>query len=203
MHTAPRPFLLLVLVLALVSAGPVAASPISVAGDFTSLGLDPQFDPFLYLFRVKSVSDVTIKTWGYGGGTNAAGQVIPAGGFDPIVSLFSGAGDGALFLDRNDDECPTCPDSTLAMPGRLPGYYTLALTPFQNNPWAYIDPGTYSTLGDGFNGLGALTDQNDDVRTAAFAFDITGDVEPMPEPSTLLLVGGGLLVGLRRVLRRR
>ena len=41
-------------------------------------------------FTIPNASMVTIQTYGFGGGTNAAGVVIPPGGFDPIVALFSG-----------------------------------------------------------------------------------------------------------------
>jgi hypothetical protein len=36
---------------------------------------------------------LTLQTWGFGGGTNAAGMVIPAGGFDPFVGVFNSSGD--------------------------------------------------------------------------------------------------------------
>ena len=42
---------------------------------------------------------VTLQTFGFGGGTNAAGTVVPAGGFDPFVGLFYGTGPTALFLN--------------------------------------------------------------------------------------------------------
>jgi hypothetical protein len=43
-------------------------------------------------------SSVTVQTFGFGGGTNAAGQVIPAGGFDSLVALFAGTGPTATIL---------------------------------------------------------------------------------------------------------
>ena len=41
-------------------------------------------------FTLTSQNFVTFQTWSFGGGTNAAGTVIPAGGFDPLISLFAG-----------------------------------------------------------------------------------------------------------------
>jgi hypothetical protein len=41
-------------------------------------------------FNLTAADTVTIQTWGFGGGTNAMGQVIPAGGFDPLIALFDG-----------------------------------------------------------------------------------------------------------------
>jgi hypothetical protein len=43
-------------------------------------------------FNLTAADTVTIQTWGFGGGTNAVGQVIPAGGFDPLIALFDGPG---------------------------------------------------------------------------------------------------------------
>ena len=99
---------------------------------------DPN-DVFLVRFVLSAPTTVRIQSWGYGGsasapgGTNAAGTVIAAGGFDPYISLFSGTGINATFLSSNDDGlCPPatrvsgfCLDPTLTI--NLPaGSYTLA-----------------------------------------------------------------------------
>ena len=39
-------------------------------------------------YNPTATSTVTLQTYGYAGGTNAAGQVIAQGGFDPILALF-------------------------------------------------------------------------------------------------------------------
>jgi hypothetical protein len=63
-------------------------------------------DVFLTTLTLSSVADLDIQTWGFGGtagapdGTNAAGAVIAAGGFDPYVSLFAGAGAGVRSSRR-------------------------------------------------------------------------------------------------------
>ncbi|MGO9260987.1 MAG: DVUA0089 family protein [Bryobacteraceae bacterium] len=41
-------------------------------------------------FVLATTDTINIQTWSFGGGTNAAGQLIAAGGFDPLVALFSG-----------------------------------------------------------------------------------------------------------------
>ena len=41
-------------------------------------------------FNLTAPSTVTFQTWSFGGGTNALGQAIPAGGFDPLIALFNG-----------------------------------------------------------------------------------------------------------------
>jgi hypothetical protein len=166
---------------------------LSVTGDFDTLALSIQWDPYLVEFSNIATSDVVIQSFGYDGGTNAQGQVIPAGGFAPIVSVFSGLGSGAVFLALNDGVgCIGCSDPWLQLPALPAGIYTLAITAYSNYPWAYWDPISYSTLGDGFLGLGFLEDE-----TANFAVDITGDaVEPVPEPSTALLCGAAFLAAV-------
>ena len=60
--------------------------------------------------------------------TNRAHRVIPAGGFDPFVGIFSGAGPGAVFIDGTSD----------------------ALSNYTSEPSAWPPAGT-ATIGD-FNG---------------------------------------------------
>lgn len=70
-----------------------AASFFSFNGNFTA-------DDNVQLFNlsVGATSNVEFRTWSYAGGTNAAGQVIPEGGFDPILALFGST--GALFAQN-------------------------------------------------------------------------------------------------------
>jgi len=44
-----------------------------------------------------STETVTVQTYGFGGGVNAAGDTTTAGGFDPFIGLFSGSGAGAAI----------------------------------------------------------------------------------------------------------
>jgi hypothetical protein len=41
-------------------------------------------------FVVSASETITFQTWGFGGGTNSAGNTISPGGFDPLISLFNG-----------------------------------------------------------------------------------------------------------------
>ena len=148
---------------------------------------------------------IIIQSLGYGGssngsilaatGRNLAGNVIPAGGFDTIVSLFAGAaGGGGARINFNDDgtcaprfgatDAGICFDSTLVINGLAAGTYTVSLTAFANFPGATET--TPYTGGGSFNG-----------RTQNFAIDVAA----IPEPMTFGLMGAGLLgLGL---LRRR
>jgi PEP-CTERM motif-containing protein len=63
-------------------------------------------------------SSVTVQTFGFGGGTNAAGQVISAGGFDSLVALFAGTGPTATILvDGSGNPIASADNLTLFSPG--------------------------------------------------------------------------------------
>ena len=91
-------------VLLLVAACALHAGTVSLTG---SLDPNDPNDVFLYQFAIPSVSDLAFQSYGFGGGTNAGGIVIPSGGFDAYLSVFAGTGPSATFLASNDDG--TCP----------------------------------------------------------------------------------------------
>jgi hypothetical protein len=76
----------------------VAAKIVLITGSFTN-----DNDVQLFNFSVGMTSNVTLRTYSYAGGTNAAGTVISRGGFDPILALFSSAG---ALIGQNDDGAP-------------------------------------------------------------------------------------------------
>jgi len=187
------------------TAGQCGANTISLTGS-----LDPNNanDVLLYGFTLSAPSWLTIQSYGYGGsgnapgGTNAAGSVIPPGGFDTYVSLFNGIGAAATFLASNDDgDCPpgnaapACHDSTLVVPTLAAGAYTLALGAFNN--FSFAENFGSGTLGDGFIGLGDYFDAaSETVRTSNYAVDISSDglvipPAPTPEPDSALWLGCG------------
>jgi hypothetical protein len=194
-----------------------SASTLSFTGN-----LDPTNpnDVFLTSFTLSVAGDVHIQSWGYGGtsgapgGTNAAGTVIAAGGFDSYVSLFLGSGPSATFLASNDDggcgpatASPVCEDSRLDLASLAAGTYTLALT-LPNN-FSFAENYGSGTLGDGFIGLqGDYYDfASEGLRTSAYAVDIgitgsTGSTAVTPEPPSLILFATGLLFSSAVVLRR-
>jgi hypothetical protein len=195
-----------------------SASTLSYTGT-----LDPANpnDVFLTSFTLGVAASVHIQSWGYGGtsgapgGTNAAGMVIPAGGFDPYASLFLGAGPTATFLASNDDGgCgpaspdPVCADSRLDFTVLSAGTYTLALT-LPNN-FSFAENYGSGTLGDGFIGLqGDYYDAaSGTVRSSNYAVDITSrgfgsDPSPVPEPGSLSLLATGVFMATLRLTRRQ
>src|SRR5208337_2725852 len=105
-----------------------------------------------------------LQTWGFGGGTNAASQLIPAGGFDSFVGVFAGTGSTATYIDGASDllgsygaGCPpagtvniggaVCGDITLAE-SLTAGTYTVLLSDAGYIPAAVFE--TSGELGDGF-----------------------------------------------------
>jgi hypothetical protein len=122
---------------------------------------------------------VNIQTWGFGGGTNANGVVISAGGFDPLIALFSGPDVPAAFIATDGSGDPLADSDTLFNPpfsfvGNCPpaatvvigpsnvcgdvfmqvslaaGTYTLLVSDANYVPNAVYDNGT---LSEGFNDL--------------------------------------------------
>jgi hypothetical protein len=69
--------------------GPFAqASDFSFTGTFT---YDTDLQYFTFTLN-NPTSDVTLRTWSYAGGTNAAGQAIPSGGFEPELNIYEADG---------------------------------------------------------------------------------------------------------------
>lgn len=93
-------------------------------------------DKARFEFTIDADSFVTVLTYSYAGGVNAAGQSIAAGGFDPILSLYDFSGN---LVDYNDDgpSSPTDPTSgaafdTFFQANLLAGSYTVFVTQYNN-----------------------------------------------------------------------
>jgi hypothetical protein len=202
-----------------VSSASAHADDFSFTGNFTNIN-----DVQLFTFTVGASSNVVLRTWSYAGGVNAQGQTIAAGGFDPILALFQGSGPNATYINQNDDGDSAVPadpvtgaqfDTYLAVSNLTPGVYTVSVMDYANFA---VGP----TLGDGFTGgavldsdcigTGTFCDVTGHFRDSHWAFDILGvesaatpgqpPTSPVPEPSTIALLGSGL-VGLARFARRR
>jgi hypothetical protein len=127
-----------------------------------------------YSLDLSTSETVTLQTYGFGGGTNAAGTPISPGGTDPFLAIFSGTGSGATILtDASLNPfgtsldvsnypsfagCPPagaptiggsaqCGDVAMNLPSLAAGIYTVVLADGEYQPNAIFDNGT---LGEGF-----------------------------------------------------
>jgi hypothetical protein len=163
-------------------------------------------DVELLSFTIGAETTVTFLTLSYAGGTNAADQVIPAGGFDPLLTLFDPSGNEiGAFDNGGPGQVGLGPDGYLDSYGSedlLAGTYTLALT---ESPNYSLD----GTLGDGFPGGGPYYPCTDNADFCDFAgnaldgnwaVDILGADSALdesqstgtPEPGSLILLSSGL-----------
>jgi hypothetical protein len=199
----------------------VLAASLASAANFSFQGTLTRDDEVqLFSFSVGSTSTVTLRTWSYAGGVNAAGTTIARGGFDPILALFSSSG---VLIDQNDDGGSLVPADSLTGENfdtflrsvLNPGTYTVSVMQFDNFA-------NGPNLSDGFLNTGRPTftsafgcsngrfcDVDATNRTGAWAFDILGvdtaSTPPpsgVPEPATVSMMIAGLglvaLVGKRR-----
>jgi hypothetical protein len=166
----------------------------------------------LFNFSIGAGGVVTIQSFGYGGGTNAAGMSIPAGGFDPLLTIF--ASDGSEVGSFDDD--PGCAHSNLLHGACLDSYYsaflaadtyTLALTESGNVPNGQLSDG-FSQQGNG-NFAGGFVDFNGFQEDGHWAIDIgpvdTAAIPGAPEPASFGLAGAGLaaVCAIGASMRRR
>lgn len=215
------------LLAALALAPDCKADSVSYTGTLASSS-----DVFETTLTLATASNVTVQTWGFGGGINAAGKVIPAGGFDPFFAIFSGTGSGASMVTDGMGNpfgtsdvltnfssfmgCPpagtvniggaTCGDITMNLE-LATGTYTLLLSDGAYLPNAIFDNGTLSEAftdltGGAFQTCNGATCVND---TGNWAFDVTTShkIVNTPEPGSLLLLGTGLFALASRLRRNR
>src|ERR1700722_15473430 len=87
----PLTKLLFVTSLILWLAFPASVSPASAFSYTGTFAADD--DKREFFFSLVEPGVAPIRTLSYAGGTNAAGLTIPAGGFDPTISIFDSNGD--------------------------------------------------------------------------------------------------------------
>jgi hypothetical protein len=182
--------------------GSVNAADFSFTGNFEH---DDEVQEFNFTVTAPT-SDVTLRTWSSGGGTNAAGAEVARGGFDPIVALFDGSGN---LIGQNDDNGLLLDPGGSALDSLLTrdlsaGNYTATVTQynsFANGP----------SLADGFRGS---FHTNFGYRDSHWALDIlnvssasvgSSYISPIPAPESyaLLLAGLGLITFVIRYSSRK
>jgi len=202
------------------------AGTAAVGANFSFTGTFSQDDQ-LEIFKFTSTGGVAVlQTWGYAGGTNAGGQSISAGGFDPILSLF---GPGAtlvastpLIAQNNDGAgVATDPATGFAFDSFLTASlsagqtYFLVLSQFDNFANGPTFGGGFSEQGNGNFTPGAFgcggtsfCDNGADQRNGNWSVDITGNVTAAsdttgaPEPRYTLFLGAAFLFGWCLKMRR-
>jgi hypothetical protein len=162
---------------------PATAANLSFTGNLA----DPNATA-LFAFTADGISNVTIQSYSWGGGTNTAGTSIAAGGFDLNMTLFDAAGN---WYDERDDI--NIGNLDFQFSEVLPaGTYQVAIAAFGNNSAGF------GTIATPFNGAGDFEN-----RTSAYAFDILNvntTATNVPEPSSLI---GTALAGFTVVMFKR
>jgi hypothetical protein len=105
--TVTRKLILLVVFAILPITG--RASNITLQGNFTADDNAQLFSVFL-----AAPSRVDVRSFGYAGGTTSTGMVVPAGGFDTVLTLFSSSG---VFISDNDDGLGVATDPATGLTG--------------------------------------------------------------------------------------
>lgn len=202
-------------------AAPAQAADFSFTGNFNQ-----DDDVQLFNFVVGAASNVTLRTWSYAGGVNAAGAAIARGGFDPILALFDST--GALVGQNDDGGCANvaadlggqCWD-TFFTAALAPGNYTVSVMQYNNfaigpnlaNGFTRAGQGNFTP---GFSGCPSNQNAFEDVSGDAYcardnhwAFDILNvegatQTPAVPEPATwaMLILGFGAIGASLRARRR-
>ncbi|MEK6663163.1 MAG: DVUA0089 family protein [Pseudomonadota bacterium] len=192
------------------------AGIVSSQGSFAS-----DDDVQLFNFSLSSNFLFSARTWSFGGGVNGAGDSIAAGGFAPILSLFSATGNQDLLQIAQAGAGGSCPAgaNTDAVSGfcfdvgisalLTAGDYLLALTQDNNTPFGpffsdgFLQAGRGNFTGPdylGTDGQCILVDGSS--RSCNWAVDLVlpDVVVNVPEPGSLALLALGLvtLAGLKR-----
>jgi hypothetical protein len=195
----------------------------AVPTNFSFTGTFAQDDDVqLFNFTADGSSTVTLRSYSYAGGTQANGNVVAAGGFDPILALFDATG---AFIAQQDDDTNDngiCDGNSDPNTGRCwdtffnqlltAGSYTVSIMQFDNFANGPNLSNGFDRQGQGnftgsFGGCsnGSFCDVSGvdpfNNRTNAWAFDILNSASPVPEPATLTSLGLGLAVLL--MTRRR
>ena len=185
---------------ALMLAATAARADTTISYVGTLANSESTFDTTLVL---TSAENVTLQTFGFGGGVNGSGASIAAGGTDPFLAIFSGTGGTATILTDGmgnpygtsldlgnygsftgcppaglvDFGGPQCGDITMSIADLAAGTYTIVLSDGQYIANAVFDNGT---LGEGFTDLtgGAfcnLVNGSADCpnSSGAYALDVT------------------------------
>lgn len=199
---------------ALAATAAIALAAPAAATDFSFVGTLANDDEVLFFnFTVGAPSLVTLRTYSYAGGVNAAGTVIARGGFDPILSLYDST--TGVRVGQNDDGDGNVPADSVSgvhydtyfQSLLAAGSYTVAVSEYNN-----FGPANLSGIFPGSSSVGFadVSGVANNPRDGHWAFDVlnvasatqVGGGGVVPEPATWgLMISGFGLTGA--MLRRR
>jgi hypothetical protein len=193
---APRTFLPLLLLMLCTGTG---AATFSFSGNFES---DDDVQLFRFAVDGPALNTVTLVTLSYAGGVSGAGNVVAAGGFDPVLALFDATG----TLIAEDDDGRDIADSVTGESldaflqiGIPAGTYFAALTQTPNFALGPLLSAGFELVGTG-DFAGGFVDVFGNQRDGHWAVDIVDAASAtlfpvaVPEPATAWLIAAALLM---------
>jgi uncharacterized protein (TIGR03437 family) len=174
-------FNVLIATLGAVVPAPLMAQGFSFAGNFHQ-----DAEQRTFTVTMSKAGNMNVRTLSYAGGTTSGGIVVPAGGFDPTLSVFDSS--GALIALNRDAGCGSpvdpvtllCWDAAIDIP--LPaGSYQIVLTESGNVPigetldagFLHDDKGNFTADPESAASAG-FWDLSLHHRTTAYVIDISG-----------------------------
>jgi hypothetical protein len=212
--------LLAALLLSLLYAGPAHALDFDFSGTFQN-----DDDSVLLNFSVASQSNITIFSSSWGDSETADDGYMANAGFDPILALWDSSGNLINEQDDGHTVGSTVSNGVSYTHGSWDSYFQASLSAgdYIASITQYNNFSVSNQLSDGFindgnpdftydQGYGSQPKFNgvwtdDDPRTGDWSFHVlnveqASATNPVPEPSTILLLGTGLL-GLAGLGRKR
>lgn len=198
------------------------AAPAATAGTWSASGSFTRDDALAqFTLDLPSADVLSVRSWSYAGGINAAGEAVAGGGFAPVLALFdaqgwllqlahgSGSENVCSVLGSAAPASGFCWDAAFSLP-LAAGHYTLVLSQDGNAPPDNLFTGSHAKAGmadytgqDFLGQAGLQFIQVDGTpRTGHWALDITASAVPEPAGALLMLLGLAGAAG-QRLARRR
>jgi hypothetical protein len=138
---------------------------------------------------ISTGSELTFKSFSYNGGTNAAGTVIPAGGFSPLLTIFTPSGNYFNEYTAAEDL-----NFNITLPANVNNYQAVI-----SATGKFFDFPNTTNISQGFDGSGDFFGRNPNYAVDIIA---TSSATEVPEPASFIgtVVAGFAVVKLKRKL---